>query len=448
MKELIFRFMHRRENLFYAAIVLCLHQNAALIAQDVSALSMNEAIGLALTNNSEVAIASYQVKGSEYFVKEAKGGHLPKLMLNGTYTRNVESQVMFLPEGVGPGGATKVGSDNNFISYLDFSLPVFVKNNMANREYAYGNYDFQKEVQRGTGVQVTANVKKSYVTHLLAVEIVEVRKKGLENAYLNISNIEEKLNEGVATEFDRITARVRVASAKTNLVEAESQLTPSADKLKLVIGLPLDTKVNLTDSLFITTDELAKTEVNIDLLHNSELKQKELQKDIARLQTSLAKAAYFPMLNIIGSYQLQSQDNTFEFQQYDWVRTSFVGLRLQLPIFNGMVTRYKVHQAVQAEKIAQLQKEYTLQKNSVQFRELKSKLIHAKRRIELQDENIALARVALELAKERYHYGKATFLEVNNAETEYIGSRITYLEAIVDYKLAYYDLELLIGEEN
>src|SRR5688572_14509027 len=123
MKEMVFSLKFRRSNLFYAATVLCLYHNAALIAQDVSALSMNKAIELALVNNSEVAIASYQTKSAEYFVKEAKGNYLPKLMLNGTYSRNVERQVMFLPEGFGQGGATKVGSDNNFISYLDFSFP-------------------------------------------------------------------------------------------------------------------------------------------------------------------------------------------------------------------------------------------------------------------------------------------------------------------------------------
>jgi outer membrane protein TolC len=327
-------------------------------------------------------------------------------------------------------------------------LPLFSKYNAVNKEYAHSNYSFQHETLRGIHQRIAANVKKGYFTYLVVIEIVKVREKALENAEENFKNAQSKLLEGVATEFDETTARVKIATARNNLLEAQSQLIPVSNNLKLLLGLPIEKEISLTDSISLATEELAWDDNTNKLLHNSEFKQQELKVDIAKKQTSLIKANYFPNLSVTGTYQFQSQENSFDVFQYDWVKTSAVGLRLQFPLFNGMVTRNRVQQAIQAEKIAEAQKDYVAKSNQAQFEQLQSQLSYAKKRIELQNENIVLAEKALELVKERYHYGKGTFLEVNNAELEYITVRLTYLQAVLDYKSAYYDFELLMGTEK
>jgi outer membrane protein len=418
------------------------------IAQERVSMSLNEAIDIALKSNIEVVIAERQINISEYSVKEAKGHYMPKVTLNGSYSRNIDKQVIFLPEGLGPGGATKIGSDNNFTSYLDLSIPLFSKYNAVNKVYAHSNYNLQYEGLRGTRQTVSANVKKAYFTYLLAMEIVKVRGKALENARENFKNTQTKLLEGVATEFEETTAQVKIATARNNLLEAQSQLIPASNKFKLLLGLPIESEISLTDSIFFNEEELTWFEDPTNLHENSEFRQKEIKVDISKRQTALRRADYFPSLSATGTYQLQSQENNLDFLQYNWVKTSAVGLRLQFPLFNGMVTRNRIKQAMQAERIAEVQKEYTSKHNQSQFNQLQSQLNYAKKRIELYNENISLAEKALGLVKERYHYGKGTFLEVNNAELEYVTARLTYLQAVMDYKSAYYDLELLMGIEN
>jgi outer membrane protein len=419
-----------------------------LMAQDPVNVSLSEAIELALKNNQDISIAEYQVARSGYSVSEAKGNYLPKVTVNGTYTWNIDKQVIFLPEGLGPGGATEIGSNNNFSTYLDLSVPVYSKSNFASREYAQHNFQLQGEVLRGIRQVVVVNVKKSYLAYLAALSAVKVREKGLENSLENLRSTETKLIAGVATEFDKASAAVKVTVARNNLLEIQSQIIPTANTLKLLLGLPVEAELQLTDSLFLSEDEVFFSEDPNDLLHNSSLKQNELSVAAAKQQVSVLHSAYFPTLSAIGTYQYQSQENDFNLSQYDWVKTSSLGLRLQVPLFNGTVTRNRVQQALMAEKIAETQKEYTSKNNRAKFQQLLSQLTYTKQRVLLQSENIAITERALALVKERYSYGKSTVLEVSNAELECITARLGYLQAVVDYKSAYYDFELLIGKEN
>lgn len=104
-------------------------------AQDSIPLNLESAIELALLKNTDINIAEYQVKTTEYALKEAKGNFLPKLYLNANYNRNINRQVIFLPDGLGMGGAaTELGADNDYRASLNLSLPVFSNFNQVNKE--------------------------------------------------------------------------------------------------------------------------------------------------------------------------------------------------------------------------------------------------------------------------------------------------------------------------
>ncbi len=102
-------------------------------AQDSIPLSLNLAIQLALDKNTNIVTANFQVNHAEFALKEAKGNFLPKLNLNANYNRSIDRQVIFLPENFGiENRATKLGSDNEFRSSLNLSLPDSIQQKYIN----------------------------------------------------------------------------------------------------------------------------------------------------------------------------------------------------------------------------------------------------------------------------------------------------------------------------
>lgn len=416
--------------------------------QDTVRLTLNDAIELALRGNTDLIVAQKQEIVAERYKQEINGGFLPKVTISGDYTRNIDKQVIYLPEGSGMGGGpTQIGSDNTFNTSLDLNIPLYSRTSFANMAYANVNLNLQRETLRGTRQTVITNVKKSYFNYVVGIATVEVRKKGVNNARQNLQNTEEKLSKGVATEFDKASASVKLTTAKNNLLEAETNLIPLANKLKILLGILTAAVISPADSLTVSQEELLSGPVLGDLLsNNSTEKQMRLKTTLAEQQSKITSSAYFPTVVAVGNYQIQSQNNNLKFSEYDWVRTNYLGLKLSFPIFNGTITKRKLQQAVLSEEIALKQQQLAIENNRAQYEQITSQLGYSKQRISLHEENIHLSENAFELAKERYKYGKGTFLEMSNAEYDYTTAWLNYLQAVLDYKSAYFDYELLIGK--
>ncbi len=419
-----------------------------LTAQDSLWLTLDDAINLAVKNNVEIGTSELRIQSSEFASKEALSNYLPKVTLAGSYNRNIDKQVIFLPEGFGGGGPTRIGLNNNFSTSIDLSIPIYSQTSHANRTYSDRNKDLVKEAARGTKQSIINNVRKAYFQSVAAREAIEVRRKALLNARQNSFNVDEKLNNGLATNFDKTSSRVKVKVAENNLFDAEKQAMIVENNLKLLIGVDINIKLKMLDSLVVSPQETLPADdiENVEL--NSTLRQTRLQEMLAQNQLDITRAAYFPTLTAVGSYQYQSQQNDFNFDQYRWVKTSYAGLKLQLPIFNGMVTRNKVQQAIVAQKISGLQKDYTSRNLRSQIDQVLTQLRYSRDKVELQQENIEVSEIALAMIKERYNFGKGTFIEVNSAELDLVSARLNYLQAVLDYKTAYYDYILLTGTEN
>ncbi|WNH07756.1 TolC family protein [Thalassobellus suaedae] len=437
--------LNKTKILFLLAIILVTHTN---YAQDSIPLNLESAIKLALDKNTDIIIANYQVYTSEFALKEAKGNFLPKLYASANYNRNINRQVIFLPTAFGMGGGvTELGADNDYRATLNLSVPIFSHFNNNNKKLIETRLNYQNESARNTRLNVINSIKKAYFNYLIAQEMVKVRQKQLKSAQETFIDIEKRKKLGTLTDYDFTTAKVQVAQAKNSLLEAQNTILPLANNLKLVLGLKKNDILKLTESVALLEHELVFEENPSELLsQNSTLKQLEIDIEVKKNQIKLAKSAFFPTLDAVGAYNYQAQEDGFHFSDYRWINTSFVGLKLQFSIFNGNITKNKLQQAKIAKDISEEQKEHTTEATKMQLQVLLSQLEFAKQKTEVQKENMNLTEEALRLTKKRYQLGVGTFLEVNNAELSYTQARLFWLQAISDYKSAYYDYQLVIGQ--
>ena len=421
----------------------------SVLSQDSIFVSLDAVIDLAFQKNTTIVISNYEVSTSKFALKEAKANFLPKLYLSSSYNRNIDRQVIFLSEGFGGNNAaTKLGSDNEFRSSLHLSLPIYSSYNFANKKLSETQYDFQNEAARGVRHSIINATKKAYFNYLIVQEIVKVQESRLKNANEFLEDIQKRLQRGTLTEFDVSSAKVQVAIAKSNLLEAQSNKLPAANALKLLLGLESSVIIKLTEPITLREDEIIVEEESAKLIQkNSQLKQSELTVVLNEKQLQLAKSAYYPTIDAIGNYNYQTQANNFKFSEYDWAQTSLVGLQLQIPVFNGTVTKNRVQQLKFGKKIAEEEKEYVTKETKMRFKELVSHLEFARQKVEVEQENMTLTAEALKLAKKRYELGVGTILEVNDAELAYTQSRLNWLQAVLNYKSTYYDYQLLIGKD-
>ncbi len=415
-------------------------------------ITLEKAIALALEQNRDVLIADQDRSKADAQVGEARSDALPQITAIGQYTRNVKKPVLFLPPDnpFNPSGSTvafEIGSDNAYAMGASLSQTLFSRKVGVALDIAGSYHDYTEEGFRAARQSVACQVKKAFYLVLLSRKLVDANRQGLDVVRANFENVQSQYRHGSAAEFDLIRAEVEMANTEPLLISAENGLALSINALKNLLAIPLDQEVTITgDFAFeeIPEEEMRQAEQNA-LSSNPSILQLSLQESILEKNISIQSANYFPTLSLVGSYQWQTQDNTFLFRNYNWATMFNIGLQLSYPIFDGFRTSLRVQEAsIDREKVryARLKAQEGL---AIQIQSAELKMAEAKKRIAGQEKNIDQAQKAVRISQTRFKSGVGTQLELLDAQVAMTRAQTNYAQAIYDYLVAKADWQYAVG---
>jgi len=417
-----------------------------LFSQDITTLrSVNEAISLALKNNSTIINAYLDKLKADKKVSEVYSENLvPTLNLNSRYSRAFKKQVFEIA-----GERFDIGSDNLIIHTIDAteSLPILGTPIFAGIRIAEYFASTQKENILLVENDVKNQVKRSYYTVLLAKAVVEVNAASLENAQANFTVVNSKYNGGVATEFDYLRAKVRVDNAIPLLSKSQRSLEISQKSLLNAIGLKDQETIDVSGELTYDSLEVwGNTDYMITAISENyvAVRQLRLNKKINEELVNVDKANYLPKLYLFGQYSLGTQENDGKsLSKYGFYNTLNAGLGLQWDL-NLFRNSYKVDQSEIEVKKTNEQISDTKQKLKLLSQSAIIAIEDAKERIVAQKKTLSLAERGLELANASYRAGVLNQIDVQDSQQILNESRLAYLQAIYDYQIAKAELEKLL----
>ena len=286
------------------------------------AISLNDAIDIALKNNLQIILARERVRQAEQKVKEATAGYLPSINLNGTYTHLGKVPSMSTPFGEFPMGEQDTTS-------LTFSLtqPLYTGGRLTlNSKQAKLNYlRAEKELQQ-TQSEVIYQVKEGFYSVLLATKNLEIAQRALNQAKAHLEIVESFYKSGRASRFDLLRAKVEVANLKPDVIKARNNLSLARERLAGILSVPsssLDLEGELEfKSLTLTLDDAIKIAFN----SRGDLNSLKLQEEIARVSLQVAKVRNFPSLSFVGNYQF-----THPGEKEEWDKDWNISLVLSFP---------------------------------------------------------------------------------------------------------------------
>lgn len=424
----------------------------AVVSSDTLELTLNKALDLALTDNPTIHIANKEIERVDYAKKEAWSSVFPSISADGSYTRNMKLQVLFLPEGVfgpGTGGAMEMGFKNSFTGSLTASMPLFSYSLFQNIKISEHEVKAAFESARASRINMEAEVRNAYYGLLLANDSYAVMQKSVENAEENLTNVKNMFSQGVVAEYDVIRSEVQVRNLRPALVQAENGVRLSEMMLRVLLGVGQDVEIKVTEELFDFEKRVEATLASeeVDLSNNTDLVQLELQLDKMQTQYNLVRSQRYP--NLVGfiNYQAVSQANDFKFADYRWANPFSMGLQLSIPIFNGFSIHHQEKQVAIGMEQMQMQLEYMERNLTLQMRNAYTNMIKALEQIDSNREGVKQAERGFSIAQTRYNTGSGTFLELNDAEIALTQAKLNLNQAMYDYlsaETAYYKI---MGQE-
>jgi outer membrane protein len=309
----------------------------------------------------------------------------------------------------------------------------------------------EAEQGKATAAQVLREVRQAFLAARLAAHRVAVQESSLDLLAKQAEDNQRRHAAGVLPRLALLQAQVAVENARPELQRAQREQRLAIDALMAAMGLALPPgrdalDVRLAAEWPVLPEPAASLE---DCLRLARAQRAELRALDAELAAARASADYekrlgYPDFDGFGRYGVDN--NTFE--EGEDVRTGWmVGVTFSLPLIDAGRVKSKVRdaEARQAEILARRETEWL--RMEAEIREIWSARELAMALSQTADARVGLAEETLKLAVDSQSNGRATQLDVLQADLGLTRARLDRLAAEHDRLRALADLAYAVGIE-
>ena len=411
-------------------------------------LSLKRAVEMAVSpeGNTNIQLSGEALKQAQARSAESRAALLPDLEASVTGQSRTENlaalglQAVALPI---PGFhfPTFVGPFSTFDARATATQSVFDFSSIRRYQASRVGVSAARSDIRNTDEQVAAQVARAYLAAVKADTGVETAQANvtLSEALLTQANNQKTAGTGTGIEITR--ARVQLANDRQQLLVAQNARRAAHLQLLRIIGLRLDTEIELTDHLeYSPVDAMTLEQAGQQALRErADLEAQQRREENARLSASATSLERMPSLAAFGDYG--SIGTGIDSAQ----PTRTIGIQVKVPVFDG-----GRRDAQRAESASQYRAEKTRTNDLKQQIELDVRLAldelkSAEDQVKVSKDGLELSQNELAQARRRYEGGVANSVEVTDAQTRLERARDNQTAALYAYNVARIDLAQAMG---
>jgi len=396
-------------------------QRIPKVAEPNGVITLRQALSLALMQNPELRVFSWEVRASE--ARTLQAGLLP----------NPEIEVEV--EEVGGAGA-RSGFDGaettiQFGQLIELAGKRSKRERLASLEGELAGWDY--EAKR---LDVLTKVSFAFVGVLAAQERLTLAEELVRLSEEVMDAVAQRVEAGKDSPVDKTKAQVALAGARIEQKRAHQRLVAARKQLAATWGGISSVFEGVSGQLGITFPIPSEAELRALLEQNPDLARWAVEMESRRAALELEKANAITDLTIFGGMQ--------RYNEGDDTAVVF-GLSIPVPAFNrnqGRILEAKYNLARAREQRGAVEANlYAALAGTYQA--LSSAFIEV---TDLRNEVLPGAESAFDAARRGYREGKFDYLTVLDAQRTFFFARARYIESLAIYHVAKADVERLIGQ--
>jgi outer membrane protein len=414
--------------------------------------TLQDCINYAYEHQDTVLNANLDIKSAEYKVKETTGIGLPQISGSANFQDYVKIPTTLLPGqffGQPAGTFVPVQFGVKYQSSLGLNLSqilfdgsylVGLKASRTYKELSQRNYMRSK-------IEARVNVTKAYYQVLVSNKQIKLLDADINQLKQQVDQTVAQNKQGFVEKVDVQRIQVQYNNLVTTRENTIRLLALNYQLLKFQMGMPVDNEIMLTDKLEdIQLTTVADAGTDTTFYHNRiEYSLLETQKKLNELDVANKKSKFYPTLKLNGNYNSSYQNNSFSDLYSRSFPSSYFGLTLDVPIFNGFQRSYQLKQS----KIEVLKSQNDLYniKNGIllQANAAQINYINGLKSLDNQKQNQQLAQEVLRVSKIKYGQGVGSSIEVTQAQTALEDSDNQYIQALYNALISKVDLDKAYG---
>lgn len=403
------------------------------------AITLDEAVQLALQHNHYVRLATYRVEESKQAKNATRSSYFPTLRNDSMASHVTDTQFIAIPQGrLGTAAGTPIPEQTAVLSQggltfitsgTQLSQPLLDlwKVRSAN-DVATAEAKATRNRAEGTRNQVVLQVHQLYYKVL----ILETRRAAAQARIEADENLRkeriEQVRLGATLEQESIEARAQSLESLHELLTTELQLTDTMTQLNDAIGLPLTTHLVLDASVEKVRDSCERDEcLRIALESHPEMREARAEVEKASAAVRLAKRQYVPNLEVFARYSYQN-DVPFLARNF-----GTFGVHFGYDLFDGgkrnaEIGERKAQLAQADENLARVKDEIELRIQTVY-----NKRERTREMLKVSEELLALRSEVHRVGVQQLREGTALPSQVNGAAAQELYAKTALLQSQLDY---------------
>lgn len=435
-------------------------------------LTAGEVAERATKSSSQIVAKRRSIESAEAQVEQAKASFYPSLALSARYTRlsNIDMPalgVLVAPQdqtitGPLPAGTPLVAVPltfpvvlNSYVFQAQLNVPLSDYLLRTSRAISGANRvkNASEIDERATRLAVARDAKVAYYQWIRVQGFAFVGAQSVAQANGHLVDTNNAFQAGLVSKADVLRAQSSVKSAELFLERSNTNVAVATERLRVLMKDPSDKQYEVGENILAPVAPLPGTTSDDAAFREAAQKRLELKllqenEAAIRDQAALNGAGNYPRLDASASAQYSNPNPRYFPQENKFRGTWDAGVVLSwspVSIF-GVQAGTRSLEAKAAEIAAQRQAMIDGLRLEV------SQALSAERderfAVQVSEQALAAADEGYRVRRELFRSGRATLVEVTDAETELTRARLELVNAHVDLRIAQVELAHALGRDT
>ena len=295
-------------------------------------------------------------------------------------------------------------------------------------------------------INVVVGVSKSYYAVLETEEQIALLHEDIVRLQQSLKDAYEQYRGGIVDNIDYKRATILLNNALTEKKQNEELLKARYAFLKEQMGYPLQAGLNLEyDSTQIECEAFLDTNQTVHFEKRIEYQLLLTQKRLQEADVAYTMWSFLPSLSAFANYSLNYQHDDISRLYNQNYPSSFVGLQLSFPIFEGGKRLQEIRQA--KLELQRIDDDFLLLKNSIgaEYAQANANYKSNLNTYYILKDNLSLAKDVYHTIQLQYKAGTKTYLEVITAEADLRETQVNYTNALYQVLSSKLDVQKALG---
>ena len=396
-------------------------------------------IGLKQAASARNALRDEQIAGTR--IGQVRAQILPQLKAKGGYTRLDEAASSEVD-----GEMVQLGREDNYSAGISVSQLLYSGGSVRSALDAAKLYREVAQTRvRQVENELVRDIRSGFNDILLEDEQVRVQEASAAQLQDLLEQAESRFRQKTASEFDVLSARVRLANIQPVLIRARKQADLARAKFRSLVQLdPAD--FDLAGELtYEPSERPLEAWQALGLEQRPELIEQRRFLGMWEADIRAEQGGYLPQIRAFAGYDGANPEAGSADRSWEWGWSA--GVTAEWDLFDGALRRNRIlEKTLELEKaretLADSERQVALE---IQAHHLE--LEQAAETVAASRDTVALAEKGLEIARTRYENGLATYLDFTDANLSLSVARLTRLQALHDHMNALARLRQASGEQ-